>query len=246
MSSEKAVVNWSGGKDSALALYRVTRLETLSVSSLLTTVSETLQRVSMHGVRVELLERQAEHIGLPLVKVPLPDMPDMPTYEAAMKESLTKVRADGTGLCVFGDIFLEDLRKYREDKLAELGMRCLFPLWKIPTDKLINEFIDLGFKAIIVCVDEKHLDRSYVGRIIDHSFVNDLPADVDPCGENGEFHSFVFDGPIFRRPVGFKTGEVVHRKYTRAAGDKGSNVDSPPASADLFEAGFWYCDLLPG
>jgi len=212
------------------------------ISCLLTTVNESFQRVSMHGVRVELLEQQADNIGIPLMKVMLPEMPDMATYEASMVQALTKLKSDGAETCVFGDIFLEDLRKYREEKLAVLDMKCLFPLWKIPTDKLIRGFIDLGFKAITVCVDEKRLDKSFVGRVIDDSFVRDLPPDVDPCGENGEFHSFVYDGPIFMQPVRIKRGEIVHRKYSRPTEKKESRDDSQP---DPFDTGFWYCDLLP-
>jgi len=245
VKGDKAVFNWSGGKDSALALHKVMESGSASIACLLTTVNKSFQRVSMHGVRTELLERQAECIGIPLMKVLLPEMPDMATYEAAMKESLVKLDSDGTRVCVFGDIFLEDLRKYREDKLAELGMKCLFPLWKIPTDELMREFIDLGFKAVTVCVDEKHLDKSFVGRVIDESFIRDLPVNVDPCGENGEFHTFVFDGPIFRWPVEFKMGEIVYRKYKRSDDGNKSGGNNSTNPSDPFDTGFWYRDLLP-
>lgn len=208
------------------------------VSHLLTTVNESFDRVSMHGVRTGLLEQQAESIGIPLVKAMLPEMPDMPTYEKIMEEHLLKLKGEGTDTAIFGDIFLEDLRNYREEKLSKLGIKCLFPIWQIPTNQLIMEFIDLGFKAITVCVDERHLDRSFVGRNIDATFVRDLPASVDPCGENGEFHSFVYDGPIFKRPVAFETGETVYRRYSRQ-GDSLSGGSSEP-----FETGFWFCDLL--
>ena len=201
MSRTKAVFNWSGGKDSALALHNIIGEGEPSISCLLTTVNKSFGRVSMHGVRTGLIERQAELIGIPLVQVELPEMPDMPTYEKLMLERLLKLTEDGVQTAVFGDIFLDDLRKYREDKLSTIGMNCLFPIWKIPTRSLIEEFIELGFKAITVCVDEKHLDRSFVGRAIDRSFIDDLPPNVDPCGENGEFHSFVYDGPIFSQPV---------------------------------------------
>ncbi len=238
-----AVFNWSGGKDSALALYKVLQAGDLQVTCLLTTVNETFNRISMHGVRTELLERQAESIGIPLLKVMLPEMPDMQTYERIMEQQLRRLKADGIEAAVFGDIFLEDLRKYREENLAAIGVRCRFPIWKISTSQLVLEFIELGFRAITVCVDEKHLDRSFVGRELDESFLQDLPPDVDPCGENGEFHSFVYDGPIFQKPLDFRTGEVVHRKYSR---QKQGTGDMPSAdSEDPFETGFWFCDLLP-
>lgn len=240
MNENNAVFNWSGGKDSAFALHKYIQHDNPEISCLLTTVNESFNRVSMHGVRTELLERQAENIGIPLVKVMLPEMPDMPTYEKIMRGSLIKLKADGIRTAVFGDIFLEDLRKYREEKLAELDFKCLFPLWKIPTKKLIAEFIDIGFKAVTVCVDERFLDKSFVGRGIDRSFVNELPDNVDPCGENGEFHSFVYDGPIFKEPVEFKTGEIVYRKYSRH-GQEGE----PDDTTAPFDTGFWYCDLLP-
>lgn len=235
----KAVFNWSGGKDSALAVYRMMQAGEPALSCLLTTVNESFGRVSMHGVRTKLLEMQAESIGLPLVKVMLPEMPDMATYERIMEEQLRNLKGKGVDAAVFGDIFLEDLRKYREQKLSDLGIKCLFPIWQIPTNQLIMEFIGLGFKAITVCVDEKHLDRTFAGRTIDESFVRDLPATVDPCGENGEFHSFVFDGPIFRKPVVFETGEIVYRRYSKQDDRSGKGQDNH------FETGFWYCDLLP-
>lgn len=244
MSGNKAVFNWSGGKDSSFALYKVLHSGEPTISHLLTTVNESFGRVSMHGVRTELLERQAENIGIPLEKVMLPEMPDMSTYERIMMEHLLRLKADGIETAVFGDIFLEDLRKYREDKLGAIGMKCLFPIWKVPTYKLIREFIDLEFKAITVCVDERFLDKSFVGRSIDYSFVEDLPPNVDPCGENGEFHSFVYDGPIFKKPVDFNTGEIVHRKYTRQG--QGRNESMEDNDTDPFETGFWYCDLLKG
>ena len=141
---------------------------------------------------------------------------------------------------VFGDIFLEDLRKYREDKLAELNLKGVFPLWKKSTHELIREFIDSGFKAVTTCVNDKYLDKSFVGRIIDDNFLNDLPDGVDLCGENGEYHSFVFDAPFFSSPIPFEKGEIVYRKYTTSNHDSDTkkNTDSP------FENGFWYCDLL--
>lgn len=245
MNDGKAVFNWSGGKDSSLALHKYIQHGNPEISCLLTTVNESFNRVSMHGVRTELLERQAENIGIPLVKVMLPEMPDMPAYEKIMTEYLLKLKSDGVRTAVFGDIFLEDLRKYREDKLAQIDIECAFPIWKIPTKELVEEFIDLGFRAVTVCVDERFLDKSFAGRTIDRSFVKDLPDNVDPCGENGEFHSFVYDGPIFRKPVEFSKGEIVYRKYTRQEQKEELDGKTGSDAPDPFDTGFWYCDLVP-
>ncbi len=248
MPIKNAVINWSGGKDSALALYRLRQSGKYELHRLLTSVSEKYQRISMHGVRVDLLDKQAEAIGLPLVKMEVPDMPSMEIYERTMRKTLESIKAEGVSVSVFGDIFLEDLRAYREDKLSEIGLEADFPLWKIPTHQLIREFLDLGFQTIVTCVNEKYLDRSFAGRVIDDSFLADLPAGVDPCGENGEFHTFVFDGPIFSKPVSFSIGETVYRTYTPQpkekddafeCGDKESEQQNP------FDTGFWYCDLIP-
>ena len=199
----------------------------------------------MHGVRIELLDQQAASIAIPLVKMLTPEMPDMKTYETIMKETLVRLKNSGMQVCIFGDIFLEDLRMYRENKLAEINLKAIFPLWKIPTSQLIREFIDLGFKAIIVCVNDRFLDRRFVGRIIDDSFLKDLPDNVDPCGENGEFHSFVYDGPIFSKPIEFKLGEIVHRKYSPTQQDSSSQYTCNSSNPNPFDNGFWYGDLIP-
>ncbi|HTR82511.1 MAG TPA: diphthine--ammonia ligase [Bacteroidota bacterium] len=244
MPVEKAVFHWSGGKDSALALHKVLSNKDIAVSTLLTSVNEQYRRISMHGVRAELLERQAESIGIPLVKMMMPEMPDMKMYEAIMKETLVRLRGAGMTASIFGDIFLEDLRKYREDNLAAMNIKPMFPLWKVPTDRLVREFIELGFKAVVVCANDKYLDQEFVGRTIDGTFLADLPRNVDPCGENGEFHSFVYDGPIFTSPVAFEFGEVVHRKY-RPVRDGLNSPDDCFTSPQPFDGGFWYCDLKP-
>lgn len=243
---EKVIFNWSGGKDSSLCLYRLLQSSQYQVLCLLTSISEAYQRISMHGVRVELLEAQTTSIGLPLVKIEIPEMATMEVYEKAMTNILTDLQAQGATASVFGDIFLEDLRQYREDKLATLELKGIFPLWKIPTATLLQDFLDLGFKTIITCVNEKYLDKSFAGRIIDQNFLNDLPENVDPCGENGEFHTFVFDGPLFKQPILFDKGEIVYRKYTSSKEEDndddckgcGDNPSNP------FEYGFWYCDLI--
>ena len=237
--AHKAVFNWSGGKDSSLCLHRTLAMAEYEVSHLLTSVNEHYQRISMHGVRVELLRRQAASIGIPLVEMMTPQTPDIPTYEAIVRETLTRLKGEGVDTCIFGDIFLEDLRQYRQDKLAEMDLQAVFPIWKVPTTQLVREFIDLGFKAAIVCVNDKYLGKSFAGRVIDDTFLRDLPGNVDPCGENGEYHSFVYDGPIFKKPVAFSLGEVVHREYSAAP--QSGDGDAPPT----VDNGFWYCDLLP-
>lgn len=209
----------------------------------MTSVNQQFQRISMHGVRVELLEKQAKSIGLPLEIMQIPEMPTMEVYEKVMQQTLEKLRDQGVSHSIFGDIFLEDLRKYREDKLAEIGFEGVFPLWKIPTPDLIQEFINLGFKTIVVCVNERFLDKSFVGRVIDQNFIDDLPENVDVCGENGEFHTFTFDGPIFSRPIDFEVGEIVYRKYEKPK-EVSSNTACDTSATDAFDYGFWYCDLI--
>jgi uncharacterized protein (TIGR00290 family) len=239
----KALFNWSSGKDSALALYKTLQNPEIEINCLLTSVNSQYQRISMHGVRVELLHQQAESIGLPLEIMEIPEMPTMEVYEAVMNETLNKLKNQGITHSIFGDIFLEDLRKYREDKLATIGFKGVFPLWKTPTIDLINEFINLGFKTIVVCVNEKYLDQSFVGRVIDQNFITDLPDDVDVCGENGEFHTFTFDGPIFSKPIDFEIGEIVYRKYEKPKEQKLSNT-ACDTDDTAFDFGFWYCDLV--
>jgi len=208
---EKVIFCWSGGKDSALALYEVINNQQYDILTLLTTVTEDYDRISMHGVRRVLLERQAQSLDFPLEIVPIPKDCSNEEYQTRMERTLDKYRKQSIASVVFGDIFLEDLRKYREDNLAKMAMQGIFPLWQRDSSQLTRKLIDTGFKAIVTCVDAKALDRSFVGRIIDDDFINDLPSSVDPNGENGEFHSFVFDGPIFKEKILFTTGEVVQR-----------------------------------
>jgi uncharacterized protein (TIGR00290 family) len=212
---------WSGGKDSAMALRALLQREDIRIVALLTTVTETYNRISMHGVRRELLARQAESIGLPLHEVRIPPQSSNPVYEARMEEALRIYLGQGVQKVAFGDIFLEDLRAYREKNLERVGMRALFPIWKRDTRELIRHFQAHRFRSIAVCVDSRVLDRSFAGRELDEAFFRDLPASADPCGENGEFHTFVFDGPIFHEAIPVRSGELVER-------------DS-----------FVYCDLLP-
>jgi uncharacterized protein (TIGR00290 family) len=209
--SEPILFCWSGGKDSAMALHRVLQERRHRVASLLTTITEQYDRISMHGVRRILLERQAESLGLPLHKVFIPPQCINPIYEARMEEALRIHLADGVSRVAFGDIFLEDLRVYREQNLARVGMSAVFPIWKRDTRELASSLLQAGFRAIVVCVDLKVLDASFAGRFLDSEFFGDLPPNADPCGENGEFHTFVFDGPIFAEPIGFSVGEKVVR-----------------------------------
>lgn len=241
---KKAIFNWSSGKDSALALYKTLQNKDIEIVSLLTSVNQKYNRISMHGVRSELLDQQAESIGLPLYKMEIPEMPTMEIYENVMAATLESFKEKGVRHSIFGDIFLEDLRKYREDKLATMQLEGLFPLWKVPTKDLIQEFLDLGFKTIVTCVNERNLDKSFAGRIIDAQFIADLPDDVDVCGENGEFHTFTFDGPLFSKPIAFDIGEIVYRKYEKPK-QESSNTACDTDNSAAFDYGFWYCDLIP-
>lgn len=245
------LMNWSGGKDSALALYHALHDPRYHVTDLLTSVNAQYQRVSMHGVRVALLEQQAQRIGLPLTKLELPEMPGMDDYERLMKAALAPVQARGIQHAIFGDIHLEDLRHYREQQLARVGMQAVFPLWQRPAADLLREYLDLGFRAIVVCVNEKMLDASFCGRELDAEFLRDLPPEVDACGENGEYHSFVYDAPYFSAPIAVERGEQVRRTYAPPAAAQSTCYppngpdEAAPAAPDPYATGFWYCDLLP-
>ncbi|ROI00985.1 MULTISPECIES: diphthine--ammonia ligase [unclassified Chryseobacterium] len=232
----KALFNWSSGKDSALALYQLLQEDQYEISTLLTSINREFQRISMHGVHVSLLEQQALSLGIPLVKMELPKEPSMEEYQEIMKKTMSGIQSQGITHSIFGDIFLEDLRQYRESQLESIGMKAVFPLWKQNTPDLIQEFLNLGFKTIVTCVNGAYLDKSFAGRIIDHSFIKDLPENVDPCGENGEFHTFTFDGPIFKNPIPFEIGETVKKTYPKPKTDSGEENG---------EYIFWFCDLIP-
>lgn len=238
----KAYLNWSSGKDAAFSLYNLQKEGGLEISKLVTTINSDVDRISMHGVKKELLERQAQSVGLPLHIIELAGNVSMATYSDTMQKQVEILKKEGFTHSIFGDIFLEDLRAYREEQLEKSGIKAVFPLWKKDTRELINDFIDAGFKAISVCVNAKLLDASYCGRILDKSFIESLPAGVDPCGENGEFHTFVFDGPIFKDPIQFVIGEKVQRSY-QASEKKEDNCFSDEQRT--WDTGFWYCDLLP-
>jgi uncharacterized protein (TIGR00290 family) len=238
----KTVFHWSGGKDSALALYYLLQDDAHHDVQLLTTASEASDRVSMHGVRAALVEAQARALGLPLRLLRLPEPVPMPAYERMTADALRALRAEKVTHAAFGDIFLEDLKAFREKGLGQADMQGVFPLWGRDSRQLVEECIELGFKAVVVCVNAKHLDASFVGRPLDYDFLRDLPPGVDPCGEHGEYHSFVYDGPIFREPVRFTRGEKVFRTYAPTPEDDDNCFAAQPAP---FDTGFWYCDLLP-
>lgn len=245
MSQNKAIFNWSGGKDSALALYKIQQSQKFEILTLLTSISQKFERISMHGVRKELLVLQAKSLKIPLTEMVVPDMPTMEAYEQAMRNTLNPLINQGATHSIFGDIFLQDLRTYRENKLAEVGLQGVFPLWKQPTDRLIREFLDLGFKTITICVNEKYLSQDFAGRIIDEEFLKDLPKNVDPCGENGEFHTFVFDGPIFENPIPFEIGETIYRKYEAPKKENSEDCfQDDHKKEDPYAFGFWFTDLI--
>lgn len=222
MNRMPLILSWSGGKDSALALHALRQEARYEVVGLLTSVNQHYGRISMHGVREVLLDAQAESIGLPLYKVPLSQCPSNEEYERNMRLALEGFKARGIRHVAFGDLFLEDIRQYRLDNMHRINMECVFPLWHRPTDKLAREFIALGFKAVLCCVDETLLDGAFSGREFDETLLGDLPPSVDPCGENGEFHTFVYAGPVFRQPLAFTRGARVRR-----------------------DERFHFCDLIP-
>jgi uncharacterized protein (TIGR00290 family) len=219
--SKSILMSWSGGKDSSLALYKIRMEGSYEVKALVTTVTEEFDRVSMHGVRRSLLHAQASSLGLPLEEVWIPKDASNEVYEARMEAVLLKHKDEGVEQVAFGDLFLQDIRSYREDRLGQIGMRGIFPLWGLDTARLAAEFIEQGFRAVVCCVDPKQLGKEFCGREFDRSFLESLPAGVDSCGENGEFHTFVYAGPIFKKEIGIAKGEVVLR------------------------GGFYFADLIP-
>tara|TARA_R110002049_G_scaffold3795_3_gene27506 strand:+ start:38840 stop:39559 length:720 start_codon:yes stop_codon:yes gene_type:complete len=239
LKKHKTYFNWSSGKDSALALYHLLQDENYAVDELITTINSHFNRVSMHGLRKELLIAQTDALNIKANLIELPEMPSMAIYEQKMLQTVSRLKNKGFTHSAFGDIFLEDLRIYRENQLDKQGFKAVFPLWKRNTKALLNEFLDLGFKTIIVCANSKYFNEDFVGTVIDKNFIDKLPEGVDPCGENGEFHTFCFDGPIFKNPIEFTIGEKVYREY-----DNPKTNDSVCKSDDE-KYGVWYCDLVP-
>lgn len=224
---KKVAVSFSG-KDSTLALYDLLNSNEYEVTLLFSAVTEEFNRTSIHGVREELLEAQAESIGIPLQKIRIPEQCSNEQYGSIMEKELASMKSQGIDHIAFGDLFLEDVRKYREQMLTPTGITPIFPLWGINTAELIHRFLSLGFRTITTCVDLTRLPENFSGREIDNEFLAELPAEVDPCGENGEFHSFVFDGPIFKKPIQFEIGQ---KKF----------------SADIYtgQTRFCFTDLIP-
>jgi len=219
---KKALFSWSGGKDSAIALHEIIESGEYEIAALLTTLTKEYERVSMHGVRQSLLELQAEALGLPLKPVFFSKDDSNEVYDSKFREMLTGFASVGISSVIFGDIFLEDVRAYREENLAKVGMDAVFPLWNRDPASIAHEFIHRGFRAVITCVDSKFLEKKFAGASFDGEFLDRLPPCVDPGGENGEYHSFVYDGPMFRETIPYNRGDVVLRDNR-----------------------FYFCDLIP-
>ncbi len=231
-----AIFCWSGGKDSSYALHKVLQEGVYEVKYLLTTLNDKFKRISMHGVREELLDIQAKATGIALLKVRTSEGTNK-DYETQMEKVLLQVKAQGIEHVIFGDIFLEDLKLYRETNLAKVGMKAVFPLWKLDTDVLIKDFMKLDFKSITCCTNDGYLGEEWVGREIDASFIEQLPKNVDPCGENGEYHTFCYSGPIFKNKIDFTLGEKIYKPLEI----KTTDCTLP---GNVGTKGFWFCDLL--
>ncbi len=238
MNLPKAIFCWSGGKDSSYALHKTLLEKKFDVCYLLTTINKKFGRISMHGIREELLDLQVLSIkgGIPLLKVFVNEATNS-EYEQQMKITLLKAKEEGITHVVFGDIFLEDLRIYRERNLASIGMQGIFPLWKLDTLELMHDFIKKGFKTITCCIDDTFLTKTWVGREINQAFIKELPSNVDPCGENGEFHTFCYEGPLFHKRIPFSLGEKVYKPFMMTT----ESTSKIPSS----KKGFWFCDLVP-
>ena len=225
--AKKTYFNWSSGKDSAMALQALLSDKEYDVTYLLTSVNDTSGHVTMHGLREEMLLKQFEAIGIPHGVIRLPDNPSNDDYQRIMGEKVSWLKNQGYDAAAFGDIFLEDLKAYREQQLQPYGIAPVFPLWKRDTRSLMQNFVTNGFKAVVICVDASKLDASYLGKVVDEAFLDSLPENVDACGENGEFHTFCFDAPFFSHPISYLTGKT---RYSEFGGESHKN-------------GFRYCDL---
>ncbi len=224
------ILNWSSGKDASFAYFLLKKEGKNNISSLLTSISAQFDRVSMHGTRVEVLEKQAELMQISLEKILVPENADMETYNKTMQNSIQKFIDQDIKTFAFGDIFLEDLRKYREEQLAKIDAKAIFPLWKMDTKSLVERVEDAGIVAKIVCVNDKYLNKEFLGRTINRQLLNDLPINVDPCGENGEYHTLVIDAPFFKEKMKTKEGEIVYKKYDSGDGK--------------WDSGFYYLDMI--
>lgn len=233
------ILAWSGGKDSSFALHQLQQDPTIEVKYLLTTLNAEFKRISMHGVQESLLEEQSKSIGIPLLKVWIHEA-SYEAYETQMEKALLKAKSEGIDTVAFGDIFLEDLRKYREDNLAKVDMKAIFPLWKRDTTELAEEFIASNFRTILCCTNDAYLGEKVVGAEFTDSFLADLPPACDPCGENGEFHTFCFDGPIFNHPIEFSLGEKVYKPIV-----VNPDNDDCGTTSKIQTKGFWYQEIRP-
>ena len=231
-----AVMSWSGGKDSAYALYTVLQQGVYDVKYLVSSFDANSKKIAAHGISENLIEEQAKHMGIELVKINIQGKSNI-EYEKQMADVLSAMKDEGICHVIFGDIFLEDLRQYREEKLKELNMHAVFLLWKMDTNELLNDFILKEFKAITCCVDNNCLDKTWVGKTINQDFINELPAAVDACGENGEYHSFCYDAPFFKKALKIKTGAVSYQSLAL------NLANASPDSAPSAMQGFWYCEL---
>lgn len=227
----KAALFWSGGKDSALALYEAKKDPEIEITAIVTTLNLEYRRISMHGISEAMLDKQAAQLEIPLIKMWVPNEPGNNAYETALLNTCQQLSRHGVDTLIFGDIFLDDLRQYRESIMEPLGLKCLFPLWKKPSDQLMNLFLSSGFQTITCCISTAFLDKSWLGKQIDENFIQDLPDNVDPCGENGEFHTFCFGGPVFRESIPFQLGEEIYKPLTIRKSDK------------VEETGFLFVDI---
>ncbi|GAL83557.1 hypothetical protein MYP_784 [Sporocytophaga myxococcoides] len=232
---QKAVFCWSGGKDSAFALYKTISSGAFEILALLTTINSAYSRVSMHGVREELMDLQAKHIGIPLYKVYIPEVCTNEEYEKQMEEAMIYWKEKGVSHIIFGDIFLEDLKRYREEKLEKVGMKAVFPLWKEDTAELLSSFLKLGFKTMICSGSCKNINEELVGETLSEEIVGLMSPGTDPCGENGEFHTFVYEGPVFREKLDVACTEKVVKYYNVKKETEGRIVEE--------EVGYWFADI---
>lgn len=237
MTKPKVTISWSGGKDAALALHKILQADRYDVVSLHTSFDQELKRVSMHGIPEALVEAQADAIGLPLEKIYTAADSTRQNYEHAMSVFCHEQKEKGVEAIVFGDILLEDLKVYREKQLEKMGLKAIFPLWGVPTDQLVLEIIDAGFETMLCCLNAEKISKSLIGKTLDRSIVNDIARNADPCGENGEYHTFVYDGPIFHHPVSFEKGEVVSKSYQFKTENEGIIEETSST--------FWFQEVLP-
>jgi uncharacterized protein (TIGR00290 family) len=235
---KKVTVSWSGGKDSAFALYKILQTGEYDVVALHTIINEQTRRVGMHGIREELMDQQANALGLPLTKLYLETSESHNAYNSLLKNYYQRCADDKIEGIVFGDIFLEDLKQFRESLLASSGLKGIYPLWKMDTKELIHDFLQSGFRTVICAANSALFSEQQLGETISQKFIEQLPTGVDPCGENGEFHTLVYGGPLFKRPLTFKRGEVVKKSYSfKKIDEKGRS--------ETVESSFWFQDLLP-